>query len=83
MNKENRKAYLPIVLLFIVFNGIILVAKSFLENNGFDISFLVWANVFLLMPFLRSSVCQRVHLTMSVSLLWLSTMSSSAACVIH
>ena len=59
MNKENRKAYLPIVLLFIVFNGIILVAKSFLESNGFDVSFLVWANVFLLIISLGGFLLQR------------------------
>ncbi len=59
MNKENRNAYLPIVLLFIVFNGIILIAKSFLENNGFDVSFLVWANVFLLIISLGGFLLQR------------------------
>jgi len=47
MNKENRKAFFPIVLLFIILNGLILTFKTFLENYGFDREFLIWANLFL------------------------------------
>ena len=47
MNKENRKAFFPIVLLFIILNGLILTFKTFLESHGFDREFLIWANLFL------------------------------------
>ncbi|HEV8080782.1 MAG TPA: hypothetical protein VGP43_08725 [Chitinophagaceae bacterium] len=47
MNSENKKSFLPIVLVFIILNGLILFAKTFLENHGFDRNFLIWANLFL------------------------------------
>lgn len=47
MNKENRKAFFPIVLLFIILNSLILTFKTFLESYGFDREFLIWANLFL------------------------------------
>lgn len=59
MNKENRKAFLPIALLFIIFNGIILTFKTFLENHGFDREFLIWANLFLLFISIGGFLLQR------------------------
>jgi hypothetical protein len=45
--KRQNKAYFPIILLFIIFNGLILTAKNFLERYGIDREFLIWANLFL------------------------------------
>ncbi|MEO6583612.1 MAG: hypothetical protein ABIO05_04770 [Ferruginibacter sp.] len=47
MNTEKRKTFLPIVLVFIILNGLILFAKTLLETSGFDSNFLIWANLFL------------------------------------
>lgn len=47
MNTKNRKAYLPIVLLFVILTAVILVFKNFWESNGFDPQFLIWSNLFL------------------------------------
>jgi hypothetical protein len=59
MNKENRKAYFPIVLLFIILNGLILTFKTFLEANGFDREFLIWANLFLFVISIGGFLLQR------------------------
>ncbi|HEY8688317.1 MAG TPA: hypothetical protein VIM07_03715 [Chitinophagaceae bacterium] len=59
MNKENRKAFLPIALLFIIFNGVILTFKIFLETHGFDREFLIWANLFLLFISIGGFLLQR------------------------
>ena len=47
MNRDNRKAFLPIVVLFIILNGAILTFKTFLDSRGFDREFLIWANLVL------------------------------------
>jgi FtsH-binding integral membrane protein len=47
MNTEKRKTFLPLVLVFIILNGLILFAKTLLETSGFDSNFLIWANLFL------------------------------------
>ncbi len=47
MNKENKKSFVSIALLFIILNGIIILAKNFLESHGFDLDFLVCANLLL------------------------------------
>jgi FtsH-binding integral membrane protein len=47
MNSENRKAFVPIVLVFIILNGLIFFSQSFLDNPGFDRDFLLWSNLFL------------------------------------
>ena len=59
MNKENRKAYFPIILLFIILNGLILTFKTFLEGNGFDREFLIWANLFLFVISIGGFLLQR------------------------
>jgi len=59
MNKENRKAFFPIVLLFIILNGLILTFKTFLENHGFDREFLIWANLFLFFISIGGFLLQR------------------------
>lgn len=59
MNKENRKAYFPIILLFIILNTVILIFRSFLETRGFDQAFLLWANLFLFLMSLIGFLLQR------------------------
>jgi FtsH-binding integral membrane protein len=59
MNKENRKAFFPIVLLFIILNGLILTFKTFLESHGFDREFLIWANLFLFFISIGGFLLQR------------------------
>lgn len=59
MNTENRKAYLPIILLFIILNALILIGKSFLESRGFDSEFLLWANLFLFILSIGGFLLQR------------------------
>jgi len=59
MNKENRKAFFPIVLLFIILNGLILTFKTFLESHGFDREFLLWANLFLFFISIGGFLLQR------------------------
>lgn len=59
MNKETHKAYFPIVLLFILLNGLILTAKTFLQSRGFDREFLIWANLFLFLLSIGGFLLQR------------------------
>jgi len=59
MNKENRKAFFPIVVLFIILNGLILTFKTFLESHGFDREFLIWANLFLFFISIGGFLLQR------------------------
>lgn len=47
MNKENKKPLVSVALVFIILNGVIMFAKRFLESHGFDLDFLVCANLFL------------------------------------
>lgn len=65
MNKGTHKAYFPIVLLFIILNGLILTAKTFLESRGFDREFLIWANLFLLLLSIGGFLLQREGLQSS------------------
>ena len=65
MSKENRKTFVPILLLFIIFNGIIVIFKTFLETHGFDTEFLIWANLFLLLISVGGFLLQRKGLQSS------------------
>lgn len=65
MNNKNKKAYLPIILFFIIVNAIILLAKNFLDNNGVDREFLIWANLFLLLISIGGFLLQRKGLQSS------------------
>lgn len=47
MNKQNKKTFVPIALIFIILNGIIIFSRSFLERNGFDVDTLIYANALL------------------------------------
>lgn len=47
MSNQNRKIFLPIILVFVMLNGLIITFKTFLENNGFDRDFLIIANLLL------------------------------------
>lgn len=58
MNKDN-KAWFPIVILFIILNGLLLTFKTFLEGNGFDREFLIWANLFLFILSIGGFLLQR------------------------
>jgi hypothetical protein len=58
MIKDN-KAYFPIVLLFIILNALILIFKTILEGKGFDIAFLIWANLFLFILSIGGFLLQR------------------------
>jgi len=59
MNSENRKAFVPIVLVFIILNGLIFFSQSFLDNPGFDRDFLLWSNLFLFLISLGGFLIQR------------------------
>ena len=47
MSIENRKIFLPVILVFIILNSLVIIFKTFLENNGFDRDFLIIANLLL------------------------------------
>ena len=47
MNKQTTPLFLPIVFVFIILNGVIIIAKSFLVAHGFDTDVLIYANAFL------------------------------------
>jgi FtsH-binding integral membrane protein len=59
MNTKNQKAYLPIVLLFVIFTGLILTSHFFLKGHGFDTEFLTWANLFLFLLSIGGFLLQR------------------------
>ncbi len=59
MNPENRKSFVPVVLVFIILNGLIFFAQSFLDNPGFDRDFLLWSNLFLFLISLGGFLIQR------------------------
>ncbi len=44
---QNLKPYLSILFLFIILNGIIIIAKTFFDIHGFNIGFLQSANLLL------------------------------------
>lgn len=58
MTREQRKPFVSIALVFIIVNGIIMFAKRFLEDNGFDLDFLVAANLLLLLVSVGSMLIQ-------------------------
>ena len=47
MNNTNTKKYIPIIILFILLTGLILVFRGLLERNGFNINFLLISNTIL------------------------------------
>ena len=57
--KENTKAYLPILLLFIIINSFIIAGKTFLDNLGYDRELLIWANLFLFLITIIGFLLQR------------------------
>jgi len=59
MKKENKNAFLPVVLAFILLNGVITIFKTFLEKNGFDRDFLIIANLFFFILSLAGFFLQR------------------------
>ena len=65
MNSENRKAFVPIILVFIILNGLIFFSQSFLDNPGFDRDFLLWSNLFLFLISLGGFLIQRKGLQSS------------------
>ena len=42
-----QKKYVPVIVLFILINGMVIIFKSLLQLNGFEIGFLLIANVVL------------------------------------
>jgi len=59
MINENRKTFLPVILIFIILNSFIIIFKTFLENNGFDRDFLMVANLLLFVLSLSAFYLQR------------------------
>ena len=59
MKAENKKIFLPVIFVFIVLNGLIIVFKTFLEKNGFDRDFLIIANPFFFILSLAGFFLQR------------------------
>lgn len=59
MNSKKRKTFLPILLAFPIISGLILAFKTFLQKYGFDIKFLLIANLLLLTLSLASFFLQR------------------------
>ncbi len=59
MKPENKKILLPVILVFIILNGLITVFKTFLEKNGFDRDFLIIANLFFFVLSLAGFFLQR------------------------
>lgn len=46
MNPQNKKLFLPVIVVFIILNALITIFKHFLINKGFDYEFLLIANLF-------------------------------------
>ena len=59
MSIENRKIFLPVILVFIILNSLVIIFKTFLENNGFDRDFLIIANLLLFILSLTAFYLQR------------------------
>ncbi|MEO9003272.1 MAG: hypothetical protein ABI288_00975, partial [Ginsengibacter sp.] len=47
MNSDVTKKFIPVVLLFVIINVVIFIFKNSLVHYGFDIPFLLVANVLL------------------------------------
>jgi hypothetical protein len=58
MNNSNTKKYIPIIILFILLTGLILVFRVLLESNGFNINFLLIANTILFLLSLIGFIIQ-------------------------
>jgi len=54
--KKNRKAFLPIVLLFVVLNGFFIVGRPMLERWGADQEILLIGNLLLFLITLMSFI---------------------------
>lgn len=59
MKSSANKIFLPLILVYIVLNGVMVVFKGFLENHGFDIDFLIIANLLLFLLSLAGFFFQR------------------------
>jgi hypothetical protein len=59
MSNQNNKIFLPVILVFVILNGLIITFKTFLENNGFDRDFLITANLLLFILSLAAFYLQR------------------------
>jgi Ca2+/Na+ antiporter len=44
---NRKKIFTPIIIVFIIINTIVITGKAFLSNKGFDIDFLIYANLLL------------------------------------
>lgn len=47
MRRDNRPLLLPIIVFFVVLNGLFIAGKSFMERHGFDQSVLIIGNLVL------------------------------------
>jgi FtsH-binding integral membrane protein len=56
---KNKKAFVPIALVFIILNGIIILIRSFLAENGFDVDTLIYANALLFVISIAGFLFQR------------------------
>ncbi len=65
MNSQGKKAFAPIVIVFLCLSGLILFSKNFLLDHGFDIRFLLFANIFLLLLSIGGFLLQRKGLQSS------------------
>ncbi len=59
MNRNNPKAYLPIVMLFIILSVLIFSMRPMLERYGMDQTFLLSANLFLFILSIGGFLLQR------------------------
>lgn len=59
MNNKTSKAFIPIILAFIIINGVIAGARSILISKGFDINFLIYANLLLFVISIGGFLIQR------------------------
>lgn len=59
MSHANKKIFLPLILVFIMLNGLIITFKTFLQNKGFDGDFIIIANLFFFVLSLTSLFIQR------------------------
>jgi len=59
MKAENKKIFAPVIFAFIIFNGIIIILKTFFKGNGFDTDFLMVANIFFFVLSLAGFFLQR------------------------
>ncbi len=44
---NSKKIFTPIIIVFIIINALVIAGKSFLINKGFDVDFLIYANLLL------------------------------------